>query len=249
MVVRLLSLLCLLAWPLASEAQEPVRVPRKVARQDLERKQTKQSVVRDSVPWHTGTFVGVDLYGVGNHLLGSSYVGTELSVATTLKHRFVPTLELGLGRTDAVNDAGRAYRSKSSPYIRLGMDYNTLYKKKSKENMLCLGLRYGFSSFGYDIYAVQTEGGHTPSLEDGYWGETTPFHYEGLKGHMQWLELVFGVRAQVYKRLYMGWSLRMKYRTAASVAMYGNPHIVPGYGKFGNSSMGITYSLVYKLPF
>lgn len=246
--VWLVSLLCLLACPLASEAQEPVRVPRKVPRQDVSRKLSKQPAVRDSVPWHTGTFVGIDLYGAGHHLLGSDYVGTELSLSTTLKHRFLPTIELGLGRTDAVNDLGQAYRSQPSPYLRVGVDYNTLYKKKSKENVLYVGLRYGLASFGYDLRSLPTENGNVPSLEDGYWSENRAFHYEGLKGRMQWLELVFGVRAQVYKRLYMGWSLRMKYRTAASVSAYGNPHFVPGYGKFGHSAMGITYSLIYKLP-
>ena len=46
----------------------------------------------------------------------------------------------------------------------------------------------------------------------------------------------------------MGWSVRMKYKTKASTGEYGDPWYVPGYGKFISNNMGITYSLIYKLP-
>ena len=40
----------------------------------------------------------------------------------------------------------------------------------------------------------------------------------------------------------------MKYKTKASTGEYGDPWYVPGYGQFKSNNMGITYSLIYKLP-
>ena len=33
-----------------------------------------------------------------------------------------------------------------------------------------------------------------PGLIDGIWGGSVPYHYNGLKSNMQWLELVAGVK-------------------------------------------------------
>lgn len=38
-----------------------------------------------------------------------------------------------------------------------------------------------------------------PGLIDGIWGGSVPYHYNGLKSNMQWLELVAGVNVQIYK--------------------------------------------------
>ena len=37
-------------------------------------------------------------------------------------------------------------------------------------------------------------------------------------------------------------------KTKASIGEYGAPWYVPGYGKYKSNNMGITYSLIYKLP-
>ena len=116
------------------------------------------------------------------------------------------------------------------------------------------GLRYAFSSFKYDVSTMPADDPiwgdviGNPSLEDGYWGGSVPFSHLGMKGSVQWLEIVLGVKVRIYKNFNMGWSVRMKYKTKASTGEYGDPWYVPGYGKFKSNNMGITYSLIYKLP-
>ncbi len=118
-----------------------------------------------------------------------------------------------------------------------------------------VGLRYGFSSFKYDIsstpFSDPIYGGSmaNPGLIDGIWGGSVPYHYNGLKSNMQWLELVAGVNVQIYKSFYMGWTLRFKFKTAGSISEHGNPWYVPGFGEYDSSNIGITYTLIYKLPF
>ena len=43
-----------------------------------------------------------------------------------------------------------------------------------------------------------------PSLEDGYWGGSVPFSHLGMKGSVQWLEIVLGVKVRIYKKLQHG---------------------------------------------
>ena len=47
----------------------------------------------------------------------------------------------------------------------------------------------------------------------------------------------------------MGWTLRFKFKTSASINEHGNPWYVPGFGEYDSSNIGITYTLIYKLPF
>lgn len=133
------------------------------------------------------------------------------------------------------------------------MDYNTLYKKQHG-HMLLVGLRYGVSSIKYDVDALGVDdpiyGGivGNPNLDDEIWGGSLPYSHKGMKGSMQWAEFCVGIRAHVWKALYMGWSLRFKFKLSASADKYGDLWYVPGFGKYGSNTMGVTYTITYKLP-
>lgn len=247
-LLKISSLLLLLCFglPLLAQQKRPAPTPK--------RDQKKKEAVVDTIPFYNGTYVGLDLYGMGSKLLGGDFMSTEVSVAVNLKNRFIPTIELGMGGTDEWNETGVHYKSKAAPYFRIGVDYNTMAKKVEKNSYLYVGLRYGLTSFKYDVSTMPAEdplwgdGIGNPSLGDDVWGGSVPFNHLGMKGSMQWFELVFGVKVRIYKNFNMGWSLRMKYKTSASIGEYGNPWYVPGYGKYKSNNMGITYSLIYKLP-
>ncbi len=243
--IGLLFLLCL-TWTAAAQ-QEPRRVPRKVSRNEVPQAKPRHTEP-DTIPLYTGTFVGFDIFGLGSRILGSDYTGAEVGINVHLKNRFIPTLEIGMGKTDVGTETGIFYKSKSAPYFRIGMDYNTLFKKQQREGILYVGVRYAFSSFSYDIYSLPNDGTAIASLTDGIWNESVPFNYTGLKSSMRWLEFLVGVKIRVYRNFQMGWSIRMKYKTSASIAENGNPYHVPGYGRYGANTMGLTYSLIYKLP-
>ena len=208
---------------------------------------------KEIVPLYNGTYIGVDLYGIGSKLLGGDLLSSEINVAVNLKNMFLPTVDVGFGTTDSWSDTGIHYKS-SAPFFRIGVDYNTMAKKKEKNSYLYVGLRYAFSSFKYDVSTLPANDPiwgdviGNPSLEDDYWGGSVPFSHLGMKGSVQWLEIVLGVKVRIYKNFNMGWSVRMKYKTKASIGEYGAPWYVPGYGKYKSHNMGITYSLIYKLP-
>ncbi len=233
------------------EAQDTYGSDRYRQRSKPKKEEQKEDEVR--YPLFNGISVGVDLWGPGSKLMGGDVLNTEVSVDVDLKHLFFPSLEIGYGKADAWNDNGIHYKS-SAPYFRIGVDYNALAKKKHG-HMLLVGVRYGMSNPSYGVSSLSLAdpiyGGsvHNPNLTDDIWGGSLPYDHQDMSGSMQWLEFCLGIRAHIWKALYMGWTIRMKYKLSASSDRYGDPWQVPGFGKYGSNTMGVTYSIIYKLPF
>lgn len=202
-------------------------------------------------PQLNGLEIGMDLWGPGSALFGSDNLSAEVMAALNMKNRFFPTVEVGYGKSDSWSEEGIHYKT-GAPYFRLGMDYNVFYKKKHLHRLL-VGVRYGVSSFKYDVASLGIDdpifGDHfNPNIEDDIWGGSIPFDHPGMKSTMQWLELCGTIRAHIWRDLYMGWSVRFKFRLSASTGKYGDPAYVPGFGTFGSNTLGITYTIVYRLP-
>lgn len=73
------------------------------------------------------------------------------------------------------------------------MDYNVFHKKTHLPGYLYVGLRYGMSSFSYDV--------NGPDMTDPNYGEiiTLPYSYSGLKSNASWMEGVVGLKVKIYK--------------------------------------------------
>ncbi|MGI6219552.1 MAG: DUF6048 family protein [Bacteroidaceae bacterium] len=218
----------------------------------LAEKKKQAAAASDTIPLYGGTYVGVDLYGIGAPLLGSDTKSSEVQVDVNLKNRFFPVAEIGYAVTDMVSEYGSRYQSRGT-YFRLGLNYKIKYKNPS-ESHIFVGLRYGWSPFKYDVESIPIsdalfgEGPSNPNLSDDIWGGSVPFRVEGASGTAHWGEIVFGLRAQVWKNFLMGWSLRYKMRFGYSGQDNAIPSYIPGFGENDTSAIGITYSLIYKLP-
>lgn len=245
-----ISLLCAfwLLFPIELKAQNNYNQPNN--RPVATKKEKKPAEIE--YPLYNGILVGIDLWGIGSGLLGGDFTSSEVVACVDLKHRFFPTVELGYGKTDEWNETGIHYKS-GAPYFRIGMDYNALYKKKHG-NMILVGLRYGFSSFNYDIESYELNdpiyGGSTnPNLADNVWGGSASYQHPDMQGSMHWLEFCLGIRACIWKSIYMGLGIKYHFKLMESKGKYGDPWYVPGFGKYGGNSLGIQYTIMYKLPF
>ena len=193
-------------------------------------------------PFYQGSSIGVEIAGIGGYLLGGDIMSSEILLQSNLKNRFLPTLEIGYGKTDVVNDANDMHYKTSAPYFRIGMDYNVFYLKPYLPGYLYVGLRYGMSSFTYDVSG--------PDMTDpNYGGTVVPFSYTGLKSKAKWLEGVVGIKVRIYKGFHMGWAVRYKMRMSIDNHENSVPWYVPGFGKNASSSFNLTYNLIYNLPF
>lgn len=196
----------------------------------------------EELPFYQGLMVGVDVSGLVSKAFGSDAFSSEISIHANLKNRFFPVVEIGYGKTDTTGEETNIHYQTSAPFFRVGMDYNVFYKKPHLPGYFTVGLRYGFSSFTYDM--------QSPDLVDPNWGHTSiPVTYNDVKSNAGWLELVLGMKTQVYKDFYMGFTVR--YRARQSMKKHENtePYYIPGYGRGKTSNFGITYSLSYRLPF
>jgi hypothetical protein len=209
---------------------------------------------KEKVPLYNGIYINTDIYGIGNHLLGSDLLTAEISVDVNLKRRFFPVVEVGYGKVDTWGEGGAHYKT-AAPYFRLGMNYNTMYKN-NRETHFYVGIRYGASRFSYDVEQLSVEDpiwnattDNNPAFKDNIWGGSLPYEHSKLKANIQWYELVAGVRVQIYKNFMMGWSVRRKASLSSSISEYANPWYVPGFGIYGTSKLTLTYSFIYKLPF
>lgn len=100
------------------------------------RSEEKEVTEIDTIPFYNGTYVGVDLYGIGSKLLGGDFMSSEVSIAVNLKNKFIPTVEFGMGGTDTWSETGIHYKV-AAPFFRIGVDYNTMAKKKEK-TVICM---------------------------------------------------------------------------------------------------------------
>ena len=195
-----------------------------------------------AMPLYQGTMLGIDVAGLAGKALGNDVTSSEVIVTANLKNRFFTVAEIGYGTIDTTDEETSIHYKTSAPYFRVGVDYNVFYRKPYLPGYFTVGLRYGFSSFKYDVKA--------PDLTDPNWGHTSvPVSYEGVKSNAGWAELVVGMKTNVCKGFYMGFSVRYRSRLSLTKHENSEPYYIPGFGKGGKTNFGITYNLIYKLPF
>ncbi len=168
----------------------------------------------------------------------SSYGELEGALRANIKGTYFPIVEAGIGLSDHTDEATSLHYKTSSPFFRIGMDYNILADKTSP-NRVFGGARLAFSPVAYDISG--------PELVDPYWHTSTPYDFKSLKGNMAWLELVFGVETKIWSIFHLGWSVRYKNRISCKSDSVGQPWYVPGFGKNGTTAIGGTFNLIFDI--
>ncbi len=227
-ILQLLILSSIIISPLSSFSQD--------VKKQMEDKEDKEK-------FYQGSTIGLEIAGLGNYVLGSDIMSTEAMFQANLLNKYMPVVEIGFGKTNTTNDASDIRYKTSAPFFRIGADYNFFHNKKNFPGYVYGGLRYGLSTFKYDIEA--------PTMSDpNYGGQMEiPYYYQGIKTTAQWLEVVGGMKVKIYKGFCMGWSIRYKKRLSYTKHENSEPWYIPGYGKNKSTAFMISYHLMYNLPF
>ena len=203
-----------------------------------EKENALAELAQKEAPLFGGVSVSADLVGVVMKTLHADYAQMEAAARLNFKGKYFPVFELGYGESDCKGEeTGNTYKTRA-PYFRIGRDYN-FTKKWYTGNRLYLGIRYGFSSFKYDI--------SSPGFSDPVWGNEVPFAFDGLSANAHWGEVVFGLETKIWKIFHLGWNVRYKMRMGHSEAPEGKPWYVPGYGKYGSNCIGGTFNLIFDI--
>lgn len=197
------------------------------------RRDTKPTAPKDTVALFKGFAVSADLVGPVMMAVGD-YGQYEAALHINLKDKYFPVFELGYGKADNTEETTQLTYRTSAPFFRLGVDFNVL-KNKHDIYRLLAGVRYGFTSYKYDLTS--------PGVKDPVWGETTPYTAIGVKCNCHWLEVGLGVDVKLVGPVHLGWSLRYKQRLSANEGELGKSWYVPGYGKSDTSAFGALFNV------
>lgn len=204
--------------------------------------QTKDTV-KVMYPERYGLRLGTDLHKIARSFYEKDYRGFEVVGDYRLTKRFYIAGEFG-NEDKTVDDDRLNFTTKGS-YFKVGFDYNSFENWLDMENMIYVGMRYGVSSFSHTLNSYKI---YDPTT---YYGENVVISGEEFDGlTASWLEVVGGIKAELFNNLYMGFSVRLNYLVSNKKPEGFDNLFIPGYnrtydGKFG---AGFNYTLSYFIP-
>lgn len=183
--------------------------------------------------------VGLNLWDPIMRIFGQDYGIGGVDVRLNMYNRYIPTLEVGLGQArHTADEYGYTYRSPLAPYAKVGIDYNFFFNS-DPAYQLYGGLRYGFSSFKYEVTGATDPG--------TYWGDKTTFDIPSQSASAGWLEVVLGLRVRLWGNISAGWALRYHTILHQSHPVGGDPWYIPGYGT-ASSPLSGSITISYTIP-
>ena len=213
-----------------------------------------QDQIIDSLPAKVykqkyGLRVGIDLSKPIRTYFNDDYKGFEIVGDFRITQKLYIAAELGAEEKTSQEDLYNFTTTGS--YIKAGVDINTYENWYGMENLITLGLRGATSTFKQQVneYRIYNT--------NPFWGEgellgTNPdilSEKDGLSA--VWLELVLGLKAEMFNNLYIGGSIRLNYLLSNNEADNFRNLYVPGFNKVTDDSkfgVGYNYSITYLIP-
>ncbi|WP_418262629.1 DUF6048 family protein [Flavobacterium faecale] len=191
-----------------------------------------------------GLRLGVDLYKLSRGFYDKNYKGIELVGDYRLTKKYFLAAELGT-ENKTTDDARLNFTTQGS-YLKAGFDYNGYENWLDMENIISIGLRYGFSTFNqelnnYRIYNSSQYFGENQTLTSGQ-------KFNGLTA--SWVEVVAGLKVQVIRNVFVGFSLRLNTLITNKKPDNFDNLYIPGFNRTYNGSFGVgfNYTVSYFLP-
>ena len=195
-------------------------------------------------PERYGLRVGVDLHRLSKSFYDDNYRGLEIVGDYRLTKKFYIAGELG--NEEKTVDDDRLNFTTNGSYFKVGFDYNAFENWLNMENMIYAGMRVGFSSFDHQVNSYKIY-----ENNNNYYGQTIIATGEKFSGQTaSWVEIVGGVKAELFNNLYLGFSVRLNYLISNKEPENFANLYIPGFnrtydGKFG---AGFNYTLSYFIP-
>lgn len=191
-----------------------------------------------------GVRVGVDLFKLSRSFYDKDYKGLELVGDYRWDKKHYIAAEAG-NENKTTDDERLNFTTKGS-YLKVGFDYNGYENWLDMENIISIGLRYGFSTFNqqlntYKIYNTSQYFGEVPPIASGQ-------KFNGLTA--SWIEVVAGMKAKVFNNVFLGFSLRFnRLISNKQPANFENLYI-PGFNRTYNGDFGVgfNYTVTYFVP-
>ncbi|HNP33217.1 MAG TPA: DUF6048 family protein [Flavobacterium sp.] len=233
--------ICLILLSLTGNAQEKPTTG--TTQGKAEQSQTKKDSISPKKERY-GLRVGVDLFKLTRSFYEKDYRGLELVGDYRLTRRHYLAAEIG-NENKTVDDDHLNFTTKGT-YLKAGFDYNTYQNWLNMENIISVGLRYGVSSFSqtlnsFQIYNPNPYFGEAPVIQSGQ-------EFKGLSA--QWVEVVAGVKTEVFKNIFVGFSIRLNRMISQKLPDNFDNLYIPGFNRTYNGDFGVgfNYTVSYFIP-
>lgn len=192
-----------------------------------------------------GLRIGFDLNKLINSYSDNNYDGIEFSADYRIFNKLYLASEIG-HTNKYIEEDYINFKSKGN-YLKVGIDYNLHNNWLDMQNMIFSGLRIGYSSFdqtinSYTIYDVNSDVWGLNTIDDSI-----------LNNNLSsfWLELIFGIKAEIFNNLFLGFNLEIKKMIDSKTKNEIDNLYVPGFNRtFEGSSFGtgFSYKISYLIP-
>jgi len=190
-----------------------------------------------------GIRVGVDLSKPIISFMEEDTKGLEVVGDMRILRNYYAAVELGF--EDKISKEDYMTFTTKGTYLKAGVNYNAYKNWKGMTNEIYVGMRYGFSLFS------QTLNSYTPNVKGTYFipDEVLPgTAFNDLSAH--WAELVFGIKAETLKNVYLGFSFSFKTMISTKEPDNFKNLYVPGFNRvyLNDTGFGMNYTLSYLIP-
>lgn len=192
-----------------------------------------------------GLRLGIDLTKPVRSFLEENYQGLELKGDYRLYEDLYLAAEIG-NEQNVISEVNVTASAKGS-YIKLGANYNVYENWAGMQNLIFVGLRYGFATFSSELqeYSIYTT---NPYFEPDIRTEGREFN--NLTAG--WVEVQLGVKVEVLNNVYLGTHLQLKRMVNETQPNNFDNLYIPGFNRTYDEStwgVGYGYSISYLLPF
>jgi hypothetical protein len=234
------SSVCFLVAFTLVQAQEKSTVKTNLDTKALEQTEDSIPVKKDRY----GLRLGIDLFKFSRGFYDKNYKGIELTGDFRWNKKYYLAAELGNENKTTEDD--RLTSTSKGSYLKVGFDYNLYENWLDMENIISIGLRYGVSSFSqtlnsYEIYNPNQYFGENPVVIAGD-------EYSGLSA--QWIEVVAGMKAEVFNNVFIGFSFRLNRLMSQKLPNNFDNLYIPGFNRTYNGDFGVgfNYTVSYFIP-
>jgi len=189
-----------------------------------------------------GLRVGIDIFQPIYSLFEEDRKGLEFVADYRVSKRFFIATEFGYTEAITKEDFFEAYTN--GQYLKIGADFNAYKNMLGLENMIVVGLRYAYSSFDQTLneYTINA----SPFLPEQTNSNAT--NYDGLNA--QWIEFVFGIKAEIAHNIFMGFSFRGNQLINTKEPENFKNLFIPGFNKvyLNDNGFSFNYTISYLIP-
>ena len=192
-----------------------------------------------------GLRLGVDITKPARTFIEDEYQGFEIKGDFRLYEDYYLAGELG-NEQNAISEENVSSFAKGS-YIKLGVNYNVYENWRGMQNLIFVGLRYGFATFSTELrdFAIYNRNSY---FERDLRTESQEF--KNLTA--SWAEFQLGIKVEVLANLFLGTHVQLKRRITETEPTNFDNLYIPGFNRTYDRStygVGYGYSISYLIPF